>query len=288
MSEKKITAHTKTFCLIGHPVEHSFSPIMHMAAIKKLGLDYVYIAHDVHPDNLEKAINGMRALNIKGINVTIPHKEKIINYIDDIDPLAFQIGAVNTIKNDNGSLIGRNTDADGGKKSLLDAGCNFSGKNILILGAGGAARALCYSLAKDSNHIVIANRTEERAIKLAEDVKKHLDAEIKGKNNSKTVLKNELKKADVLINTTPIGMYPNIHDVPVPKDFLRPELFVFDVIYNPLETRLMKAAKEMGCKTLGGLDMLVNQGALAFEWWTGKSPNRELMKNTIIEFLGIK
>jgi shikimate dehydrogenase len=214
-----ITARTKILCVIGHPIEHSMSPIMHNAIIQDLGLDFAYVAFDVRPENLKGAVEGFRALNVIGINVTIPHKETIINYLDEMDDVAQHIGAVNTIKNDDGNLIGRNTDGEGGKKALMDASCQISGKNFLILGAGGAAKALCYSLAKDSNKIVIANRTEERAVKLAKEVKEQLGVNIEGKINNKRILKDELNKADVLINTTPIGMYPNVDNTPVTQEF---------------------------------------------------------------------
>ena len=279
---------TKVFCLIGHPVEHSFSPIMHNANFQHLELDYVYIAFDVHPDNLEKAVNGFRALNVKGINVTIPHKETIIKYLDEIDPIARKMGAINTIKNDNGVLKAKNTDGDGARKSLIDAGCEISGKKILILGSGGVARAICYILSKEAEKIILTDIIEERAINLAKEVKDRMKAEIIGKLSSETNIKEEIKDTDILINATPLGMYPKVNASPISKELLQSNLFVFDVIYNPLETKLMKEAAEIGCKTLGGLDMLINQGVIAFEWWTGKSPNSTLMKNKIIDFLGIK
>ncbi len=287
MNEYIITGTTKVFCLIGHPVEHSFSPIMHNAQIQELGLDYVYVAYDVHPDNLEKAINGMRALGIRGMNVTVPHKENVIQYIDEIDPIAEKMGAVNTIKNDDGILKARNTDAGGAKKSLIDAGCEISGKNILFLGSGGVARSIAYILSEEANKIVLTDIVEEQAIKVAMEIKENMGANIEGKiSNSKTITE-EIKKADILINATPLGMHPKVDATPISKDLLHSDLFVFDVVYNPLETRLMKDAAEVGCKTLSGLDMLVNQGVLAFEWWTGKTPNSKLMKRKIIDFLGI-
>jgi len=283
-----ITGMTKTICLIGHPVEHSFSPIMHNAAFKKLGLDYVYIAYDVHPDNLESAIKGMRALGIKGMNVTIPHKQNVMKFVDEIDPIAKKMGAVNTIKNDNGVLKARNTDADGAKKSLIDAGCELSGKKVLILGSGGVSRALCFILAEEVGQIVLTDIVEDIAINLAKEVKEKTGANIEGKISNEATLIEEIKKADILINATPLGMFPKMDASPIAKELLHSDLFVFDVIYNPLETKLMKEAAEKGCKTLGGLDMLVNQGVLAFEWFTGKSPNSKLMKDRIIDFLGIE
>lgn len=283
-----ITAQPKILCIIGHPVEHSMSPVMHNAALQDLGLDFIYIAFNVIPSKLKNAIRGIKAIGIKGFNVTIPHKEIIMKYLDKIDPLAKKMGAINTVKSENGILIGRNTDALGAKKGLLDAGCKINGKNILILGAGGAAKAICYVLAEEANKIVIANRTEKRAIKLVKNLKKNIDINAEGKNNSENVLKEETSKADILINTTPVGMYPSTSQSPILKSILHSDLFVFDVIYNPIETKLIRDAKEIGCKTLGGLDMLINQGVLAFEWWTNKKPNRDLMKRKVIEILEMK
>lgn len=264
------------------------SPTMWNPALQDLGLDYVYVAFNVHPDDLEKAINGVRVFGIKGVNVTIPHKETIIKYLDEIDPIARKMGAINAIKNDNGLLKAKNTDGDGARKSLIDAGCGISGKKILILGSGGVARAICYVLSKEAEKIILTDIIEERAIKLAKEVKDKMKAEIIGKLSSENNIKKEIKNTDILINATPLGMYPKVNTTPISKELLHSKLFVFDVIYNPLETKLMREAAEIGCKTLGGLDMLINQGVIAFEWWTGKIPNTTLMKNKIIEFLGIK
>ena len=285
---KSFSGHTKMFCLIGHPVEHSMSPTMWNPALQELGLDYVYVAFDVHPDHLEKAVQSFRALDIKGINVTIPHKETIIKYLDEIDPIAEKMAAVNTIKNEEGFLKGTNTDAGGAKKSLIDAGCKISGKNVLMVGSGGVTRAISFILAEDVGRMVLTDIDKERAINLAAEVKEKTGANVEGKFSNENTLKQEVEKSDILINCTPIGMYPKIDESPVPKELLHSDLFVFDVIYNPLETKLMKDATEIGCQTLSGLDMLVNQGVLAFEWFTGKTPNSSLMKNKIIDFLGIK
>ena len=283
-----ITAQTKILCVIGYPIEHSMSPIMHNAALQDLELDYAYLAFNVPPNRLKEAVKGIKALNVKGISVTIPYKEIIIKFIDEIDSTAQKIGAINTIKNEDGVLIGKNTDAEGGRKAILDAGCEITGKNILILGAGGVAKAICYTLAKDANKMVITNRTESRAKKLAMELKKKIKVNAEGTNNSETTLKREIKTTDILINATSVGMYPQINKLPIKMEILHNQLFVVDLIYNPLETQLIKDAKVIGCRTLGGLDMLVNQGALAFEWWTNKKPNINLMKNKIIEFLGKK
>ena len=289
MPEKEfIPPHKEVLCVIGYPIEHSMSPIMYNAAILDLNLNYIYLAFNIFPENLNLAVNGIKAFNFKGINVTLPFKQKIMHYLDEIDPVAQEIGAINTIKNDGGYLCSRNTDAEGAMKALLDAGHKVSGKNILLLGAGGAARTLAFIMAKDSNKIVIANRTEKRAEKLANEIKSKFGIIVEGKNNSNHVLKEESKKADILINTTSLGMYPNVDKSPIPAEFLHDDLFVFDIVYNPLKTKLIKDATEKGCSTLGGLDMLVNQGALAFEWWTNKKPNIQLMKNKIVEALSTK
>ncbi|MFX1408641.1 MAG: shikimate dehydrogenase [Promethearchaeota archaeon] len=286
--KNNINGCTKVLCIIGHPVEHSMSPVMHNAVLQDLGLNLVYIAFDVKPNQLKEAVEGLKALEIIGFNVTIPYKENIIKYLDKIDSLAKRIGAINTVKNENGYLIGKNTDALGVKKVLLDAGFKIQGKNIIILGAGGAAKAISYISAEEANKIVIANRTEKRAIELVKNIKQNLDANAEAKLFSENIIREELKDADILINATPIGMYPNVNQSPIPKEVLHPELFVFDVIYNPLETQLLKNAKDIGCKTLSGLEMLVNQGILAFEWWTNKKPNTNLMKRKVIEYLEMK
>ena len=281
-------AQTKVLCIIGHPIEHSMSPIMHNATIRNLNLNFIYLAFNITPSNLAITVEAFRVLNFKGINVTIPFKQEIMKYLDEIDPVAQKIGAVNTIKNENGYLTGRNTDAEGAKKTILNAGYNISGSNILLLGAGGAARALSYALAGDIDKIIIANRTERRAEKLTMELKKGFGINAVPKRYNINILKEESKKADILINTTPIGMYPNVDKSPVPAEFLHKELIVFDLVYNPLETKLIKDAITKGCKTIRGLDLLVNQGASAFEWWTNKKPNVNLMKNKIIEFLNKK
>ncbi len=288
MNDQDINAHTKLFCLIGHPVEHSMSPTMWNPALTDLGLNFVYVACDVHPDNLENAIKGFKALNIKGMNVTIPHKEEVMKYLDEIDPMAQKIGAVNTIKNEDGRLIGKNTDAGGAKKSLLDAGCEIEGKTVLCLGAGGVSRALCFILSEEVDKIILTDLYEERAKKLANEIKTKINVDIEVKLSDEVTIKNEIKNVDILVNATPIGMFPKIDQSPVPRELLHENIFVFDVVYNPLETKLMKDAKKKGCRALGGLDMLVNQGVLAFEWWTGKSPDSKLMKAKIIQFLGLK
>lgn len=285
--ERRLTSTTKIFCVIGYPIEHSMSPIMWNPALKELNLDFIYVAFNVHPKNLERAIEGMKAMGIKGMNVTLPHKQEIMKYIDEIDPIAQKIGAVNTIKNDEGILKAKNTDAGGAKKSLLENGCEVEGKNVLILGSGGVARSITYILAEDANKIVVTDLIEEKALLIANEIKELMGVNIEGKISSEKNIKIAIKNSDILINATPVGMSPNIDTTPVSMDLLHPDLFVFDVVYNPLTTRLMREAARVGCETLSGLDMLINQGVLAFEWWTNQKPNKELMKKKIIEYLGL-
>lgn len=285
MGTFSINSQTSLFCLIGRPIEHSMSPIMHNAMIQKLNLNYVYLAFNVKPEKLKNAIRGIKAMNIKGVNVTIPYKESIMEYLDEIDPLAAKIGAVNTIKNKNGILKARNTDAEAAKKSLIDAGCSLSGKKVLILGAGGAARAVSFVIADEVEKIILSNRTEKRAISLAKEINDKTNGRAEGYSNERSILKKFIPDIQILINTTPVGMDPNIDNIPIPETILHKNLFIFDVIYNPLQTKLLKKAEAKGCEILGGLDMLVNQGAIAFQWWTGKEPDTKLMKTKILEFL---
>ncbi len=288
LNNPQIKEGTKVLCVIGHPIEHSMSPVMHNAALKELALDYIYLAFDVPPRALETTVLGFKKHDIKGINITIPHKETIMQYLDQIDPLAKNIGAVNTVKNINGILIGRNTDAYGAKKALIDAGCIIRDKKILILGAGGAARAISFALSENIAEIIVCNRTERRAIELAKDLSDKMNIIATGKDMSKETLKTLTNDVDIVINTTPIGLYPDVKKTPIPKELLTDHLFVYDIIYNPLKTQFLKDATEIGCKTLNGIDMFINQGALAFEWWTDKKPNTILMKEKIIEILGKK
>lgn len=283
-----IGTQTKILCVIGHPIKHSLSPAMHNAALQESSLDFIYLAFDVPPEDLEKAVIEFKKHDIKGINVTIPHKETIIKYLDHVDPLAKKIGAVNTIKNEEGNLIGKNTDAFGAKQALINAGFDIKEKKVLILGAGGAARAVSFALSDESDKIFICDIIEKKAIALANDLKDKMKIKAIGKKSNYEILKSLIIDVDILINTTPVGMYPDVNKTPISKDLLADHLFVYDVIYNPLNTQLLKDASEIGCKTLNGIEMFISQGALAFEWWTDIKPNTNTMKKTIIEILKTK
>ncbi|MBA7712931.1 Shikimate dehydrogenase (NADP(+)) [subsurface metagenome] len=269
--ESQISGKTVVCGVIGDPIEHTMSPVMHNAAFKKLGIDYLYVPFRVRKKELGRAVEGMRALNIRGLNVTIPHKVEVISFLDEVDSLVEKIGAVNTIVNDGGVLTGYNTDATGFLQALLERGVEPKGKNTVILGAGGASRAISFILAEKGAHLVILNRQLELdwAEELARRISQIFNKEVKALVLNEGNLAEVLERADVLVNATSVGMSPNIEETPVPARLLKPGLVVFDIVYNPVKTRLLGEAEAAGAQTIGGLDMLVWQGALAFEKWTG-------------------
>jgi shikimate dehydrogenase len=285
MGDRVITGRTKLCGVIGDPVEHTMSPAMHNAAFVQAGLDYIYVPFRVKKEDLGKAIGGMRALNIRGLNVTIPHKVAIIPLLDKLDTLAEKIGAVNTVTNDDGLLEGSNTDASGFLQALLDTGIEPEGKNVVILGAGGASRAISFALAERGAHLVILNRRLERAQEITSWLTTIFNQKIKALQLNATNLSQALDEAGILVNTTSVGMRPDIDETPVPANLFRPGLIVYDIVYNPIETRLLKEAKQAGAKTIGGIDMFVWQGALAFERWTGVKAPIELMQTEVIKRL---
>lgn len=272
-----IASATKLCSLIGDPVEHSLSPVMHNAAFQHLGLNYVYLCLRVKSANLRTAVEGIKSLGILGLNVTIPHKITVMRYLDEIDPLAKDIGAVNTVVNRNGVLVGYNTDGLGGLKALEEEDATLRGKKVVLLGAGGAARALSFCIAPLADSLVILNRTEEKAVELASSLRRRFSKKIRGGSLHRDILVTEIDEADVLINSTSVGMYPRSEECLVDGNLLNSRMTVVDIVYNPLETRLLREAKKMGAKTVGGLDMLVHQGALSFQIWTGVTPPVDVM-----------
>lgn len=278
-----ISTKTKLVGLLGYPLGHSMSPVMHNAAFENLSLDKIYIPIEVSPENLETVVRGMAKMNFEGFNVTIPHKIEIMKYLDEIDEYAKCIGAVNTVAVHDGRLKGYNTDGMGFLKSYEDStGTKIDGKNVFILGSGGASRAISITLAlKKANKIYICNRTHEKAVSLAEDISKQSGANSVAVKHEYDEMKIAIADCHVLINTTSVGMSPNIDATPLDKTLLNPSLTVCDAVYNPRKTRLLNDAEEMGCKTVEGLAMLVNQGAEAFEIWTGIKAPAELMFKAI-------
>ncbi len=287
MRSMVISGKTRLCGIIGDPVEHTMSPAMHNAAFRELGIDFLYVPFRVKKEELGKAIEGMRALNIKGLNVTIPHKVDVIRFLDALDPLADKIGAVNTIVNNDGALTGYNTDASGFLQALLERGIEPEGKNVVILGAGGGARAVSFILASRQVGMVILNRLEELdwAKELASRISQIFGKEVEALELNRVNLARHLGKADILVNATSVGMSPNVNETPVDSDLLRPGLVVFDIVYNPIKTRLLREAEMAGAKTISGVDMLVWQGALAFEKWTGQKAPLVVMKKETIKLL---
>jgi len=285
MVDIEINGKTKAVILIGNPVEHSMSPKMHTLAFKEVGIDAIYIATKVENEEVKNAVESIRALNLLGANVTIPHKVAVMSYIDQIDPIAKDIGAVNTIVNKKGHLFATNTDGLGFMRSMKEEGIKLNGLNAVMIGAGGVARAISFNLLQEINSLKISDMKKEVAEKLVAKLKNRYENKVSYFSPSKNNLIEELKNADLLLNCTPIGMFPNHKETPVPKELLRKDLIVFDSIYNPIETILIKNAKAIGAKALGGIKMFLYQGVEAFELWTNKKAPVKLMEQVIIQNL---
>lgn len=273
-----ITGKTKIVGLFGYPVEHTLSPYMHNAAFEALGLDYCYLPFTVSPKDLELAVKTLKALNMRGVNVTIPHKEGIIPYLDELDKEAGLMEAVNTILHEEGKLIGYNTDGRGFIISLKEEGnINPKGKRAMIIGAGGAARAIAFSLAlEDVEKIFITDIIDKKARALSSEVT------IKTSKEALYIkdLKEGIDEVDILINATTLGMKKG-DPLPISPKLISQRLLVYDIVYNPPLTPFLREAKAKGAKTLGGIGMLLYQGALSFKIWTGQEPPIDVMKKAI-------
>ncbi|MEW6423418.1 MAG: shikimate dehydrogenase [Bacillota bacterium] len=285
----KIKGTTKICGLFGCPVEHSFSPAMHNAAFSSLGLDYVYVPFSVPPDELAQAVRAVRALNLAGVNVTVPHKEKVIPFLDELTPEAKSTGSVNTIVNVKGKLVGYNTDGAGLLKALeIEAGFLPAGKNALVLGAGGAARAVSAALAlAGAREIKIAGRTYGKAAQLAREIAGRTPAKAEAVPWSEQKLGEEIKSVHLIVQATPAGMHPGEDQCPLfPFEHLGGDHLVCDLIYNPPCTIFLERAQAAGARVMNGLGMLLYQGALAFALWTGKNAPVEIMRRALEEQLG--
>lgn len=278
-----ITGNTKLLGVMGHPINHSFSPAIHNAALTDANLDYAYLPLEVPKESLKNTLKWIRTLNFRGFNVTIPHKNDILPLLDEVTEEARTVGAVNTVIRENGRLIGYNTDIVGFIAGLSEANFKAENKNAVILGAGGAARAVIAGLLKEKiKNIAIVARNTEKAQILA----KNFDKGIVCCNFADAEYKDILKDADIIVNTTPLGMYPNV-DAMAPMDFsvVKKSALIYDIIYTPEETKFLREAKENGLQTQNGETMLVEQGAAAFRLWTGEDPNISLMKKTLRDAL---
>ncbi|MFH1361485.1 MAG: shikimate dehydrogenase [bacterium] len=270
---------SKIVGLVGHPLGHSLSPLMHNAAFKQLGLDWDYQLFDVKPEKLGEKIKELRKPQYAGFNITIPYKEKIIELIDNVVENAKVIGAVNTVVNDNGKLIGYNTDGPGFVESLRDdVKIEPKELNAIVLGAGGASRAILVTLAEEkAGSLAVVDIDEEKAAELTQYIGSYFDIKIRCLKPNSHELQIALDGADLLVNATPIGMHPKENHSPLADHIhLRPELMVYDLVYNPYTTKLMKRTKN----SVSGLGMLVRQGALAFTLWTGIDAPVKLMHET--------
>ena len=278
-----ITSETQLCGLIGHPVKHSLSPMMHNAAFKEVGIDnkYCYVAFDVLESDLKQVITAVKTLNIRGLNVTIPHKLAVMEYLDLIDTTAQSIGAVNTIVNNQGFLRGYNTDLLGVTNALKEAEFDPTNKKIVILGAGGAARAASFSIGRKAAELVIVNRSIEKAKDLCNDLLESVIVEARSRELSEKILREEVQNADLLVNCTSVGMWPDTNQTLLKREIIPETITIFDTIYNPLETQLLKDAKNSGAKTISGLAMFVWQGAIAFELWTGVKAPIQKMKEIV-------
>lgn len=268
----KIDSNTGLYCLIGDPVEKSLSPEIHNLSFNLNGIDGVYVALRAKSQELGEAVSGIRALGIKGVNVTIPHKVDIIKYMDELDQEAELLGAVNTVKNIDGKLKGYNTDGRGFVELLISNGVELKGKSILMLGAGGASRAIAMSLGLEGvSEICILNRTEEKSRALADEI----SAKIQGVSAGYKLC--DPKAYDMVVNCTSVGMYPDVSKVPFDVELLSKDCVVADIVYKPLKTEFLTRASARGLKTIEGLGMLINQAILSEEIWTERSIEKELV-----------
>jgi len=272
--------------IIGWPVEHSVSPAMHNAAFEALGLRWRYERWPTPPEELAARIAGLRAAEVAGANVTVPHKQAVISHLDGIAEEARVIGAVNTIVHRDGRLVGHNTDWQGFLASLREAGFDPRGQRCAVIGAGGAARAVVYALARTGAAVAVFNRTVERAQRLVQDLKAHLPSAVL-EAHGLDALVTVGEETALLVNATSLGMWPHVEGCPWPESQPLPaHLTVCDLVYNPLETRLLARARAAGCTAIDGLGMLVWQGAEAFRLWTGQMPSVERMREAALAALG--
>lgn len=278
-----LTGHTRVVGVIGDPIEHSRSPQMHNAAFAKAGLDYVYVPFHVRSDALAQAIAGFKALNVVGINVTLPHKQAVIPYLTSISREAELIGAVNTLTFLEDGIHGDNTDAPGVLRALEENGTLSIpvGEDVVVLGAGGAARAVvvAFALAGVAS-ITIANRTTEKAIALAAEMQRKTNVPMQGMGLTDTRVSAAVRQSTLLVNTATASM-DLTQPLLISVDWLQPNAIVYDIVYTPPVTPLMAAAAERGCQTLGGIGMLIHQGAIAFEKWTGVAPCTQTMQQAL-------
>ncbi len=279
-----VKATTDIYGIFGHPVKHSLSPDMHNSAFNTLGLNSVYVAFDIDPESIEEAARAIRVMGIRGINITIPHKQTIIPYLDEVSPDAKLTGAVNTVKNENGKLLGYNTDVGGFLRAIReDLDFSPEGNTLFLIGAGGAARAVLSAFCMNGGAVVyITDIIKDKALELANQFKANFQnitietVELDNQN----LIEQKFNEADILVNASPAGM-DGVGSLDIPLTSLNKNAVVYDLVYKPPDTNLLKEAKQLGHKASGGLSMLLYQGAESFEIWTGKNAPVEIMKKAL-------
>jgi len=279
-----VKATTDIYGIFGHPVKHSLSPDMHNSAFNTLGLNSVYVAFDIDPESIEEATRAIRVMGIRGINITIPHKQTIIPYLDEVSPDAKLTGAVNTVKNENGKLLGYNTDVGGFLRAIReDLDFSPEGNTLFLIGAGGAARAVLSAFCMNGGAVVyITDIIKDKALELANQFKANFQnitietVELDNQN----LIEQKLNEADILVNASPAGM-DSVGSLDIPLTSLNKNAVVYDLVYKPPDTNLLKEAKQLGHKASGGLSMLLYQGAESFEIWTGENAPVEIMKKAL-------
>ncbi len=277
-----IDARTQFCGVIGNPVGHSLSPAIHNAAFRKLGLNFVYLAWQV--ETIGDAVKGLRALgNFRGTSVTIPHKVAAIPFLDHVETTAQRIGAINTIVAEQGALTGHNTDATGALRALREGGAELKGRRIVVLGSGGAAQAIAFALAVESgaDKLTLLGIDDSERTGLAQDIRSQVALTVEGFHLDETTLRRVLLDAHVLIHCTPVGMSPKTDTTCIPASLLHADLSVMDIVYNPLETRLLKDAKRAGCRTIPGLEMFLHQAVAQFELWTNQPAPVDVMRRVL-------
>jgi shikimate dehydrogenase len=282
-----ISAKTRVCGILGHPVEHSLSPAIHNAAFAATGLDLAYVAHDVVPEALPAAIQGAKALGYRGLSITIPHKVAALACVDEADATARGIGCINTVVNDRGVLSGYNSDGLGALGALEQAEANPRAQRVVLLGSGGAARAIAFTMATQAppSRLVVLGVLADELQTLVRELRERVGYHAEGFALDEARLRAELPAADLLVHATPVGMSPRVDDTLVPRQLLRPELVVFDAVYNPRQTRLLREARVAGARVIEGVEMFLGQAVVQFELWTGQKAPREVMRRVIEERL---
>lgn len=286
-----ISPATRLCGIIGNPVGHSMSPALHNRAFSELDLDYVYMAFRVEPGNVGRALDGMRSMeNFRGLSVTIPHKLEVVACVDEISDADRGIGSINTIINDNGHLRGLGSDGPGARQALIESGLHPQGSRVVIIGTGGAARAIAFDLAFNARpeRLALMGIDAGEISQLTRDITEKSGLDVEGVLIDDASLARVVGESEILINATPVGMHPHVDQSVVPAELLHCGLGVMDVIYNPLRTKLISDAQARGLVTVGGLDMFVNQAVIQFESWTGRDAPKEAMRAVVLERLAVR